>query len=85
VVFAGAVDPTGDRYRTVHDRRLVFDSVPALLAHGSVDFAIVAVPTESHLPVAREVMAAGAPSISSSWTPMLMWSGSSPACRSRRR
>ena len=60
VQFAGAVDPAGDRYRSVHDRGLIFNSVPALLAHGPVDFAVVAVPTDAHLPVAREVMAAGA-------------------------
>ncbi len=60
VEFAGAVDPGGDRYRSVHDHGLIFDSVPALLAHGPVDFAVVAVPTDSHLPVARELMAAGA-------------------------
>jgi UDP-N-acetylglucosamine 3-dehydrogenase len=50
--FAGAVDPGGDRYRSVHDRGLVFDSVQALLAHGPVDFAVIAVPTDSHVPVA---------------------------------
>jgi UDP-N-acetylglucosamine 3-dehydrogenase len=60
VEFAGAVDPGGDRYRSVHDHGLVFSSIPALLAHGSVDFAVVAVPTDAHLPVARELMAAGA-------------------------
>lgn len=60
VDFAGAVDPDGDRYRSVHDRGLVFDSVAALLEHGPLDFAIAAVPTDSHLPVAREIAAAGA-------------------------
>lgn len=60
VEFAGAVDPAGDRYRSVHDRRLVFDSVASLLARGPLDFAIVAVPTDSHLAVARELMRAGA-------------------------
>jgi UDP-N-acetylglucosamine 3-dehydrogenase len=59
VQFAGAVDPAGDRYRSVHDRHLVFDSVQALLARAPLDFAVVAVPTDAHLPVAREVMAAG--------------------------
>jgi UDP-N-acetylglucosamine 3-dehydrogenase len=59
VQFAGAVDPGGDRYRAVHDPRLVFDSVAALLAAGPVEFAIVAVPTELHLPLARELTRAG--------------------------
>jgi len=48
VEFAGAVDPGGDRYRSVHDRELVFDSVIALLDRGAVDFAIVSVPTSSY-------------------------------------
>ncbi len=59
VEFAGAVDPGGDRYRAVHDPRLVFDSVAALLAAGPVEFAVIAVPTELHLPVARELTEAG--------------------------
>jgi predicted dehydrogenase len=59
VQFAGAVDPGGDRFRAVHQPELVFDSVAALLAHGPLEFAIVAVPTELHLPVARELAAAG--------------------------
>jgi UDP-N-acetylglucosamine 3-dehydrogenase len=59
VEFAGAVDPDGDRYRSVHDRDLVFDSIPALLDRGSLDFAIVAVPTDAHLAVAGELTAAG--------------------------
>jgi UDP-N-acetylglucosamine 3-dehydrogenase len=59
VQFAGAVDPGGDRYRAVHDPALVFDSVSALLASGPVDFAIVSVPTELHLPVAETLAAAG--------------------------
>ncbi len=57
--FAGAVDPGGDRYRSVHDASLVFASVAELLAHGRPDFAIVAVPTELHLPVVEELAAAG--------------------------
>jgi UDP-N-acetylglucosamine 3-dehydrogenase len=60
VQFAGAVDPDGDRYGSVHDRGLVFGSVAALLDAGALDFAVVAVPTDAHLPVARELMAAGA-------------------------
>jgi predicted dehydrogenase len=59
VAFAGAVDPGGDRYRAVHDPALVFDSTSALLGGGAVDFAIVAVPTELHLPVAQSLADAG--------------------------
>jgi predicted dehydrogenase len=59
VEFAGAVDPAGDRFRAVHIPELVLDSVAALLERGPVDFAIVAVPTALHLPVARELAAAG--------------------------
>src|ERR1700749_2423152 len=59
VKFAGAVDPAGDRYRSVHDPSRVFDSVSALLADGPLDLAVVAVPTDAHLTVARELMAAG--------------------------
>ena len=59
VHFAGAVDPGGDRFRAVHRPELVFDSVAALLDRGQLEFAIVAVPTELHLPVARELAAAG--------------------------
>lgn len=60
VEFAGAVDTDGDHYRSVHDRRLVFDSVAALLDHSPLDFAVVSVPTDAHLVVARELMSAGA-------------------------
>lgn len=62
VEFAGAVDGEGDRYASVHDRGLVFGSVTDLLerqASRPLDFAIVAVPTDGHLPVARELMSAG--------------------------
>ena len=59
IEFAGAVDPAGDRYRSVHDQTRVFDSVSALLGAGPLDLAVVAVPTDAHLPVARELMAAG--------------------------
>jgi UDP-N-acetylglucosamine 3-dehydrogenase len=59
VRFAGAVDPGGDRYRAVHDPSLVFHSTSALLNSGPVDFAIVAVPTELHLPVAEILADAG--------------------------
>ncbi|MDQ6807741.1 MAG: Gfo/Idh/MocA family oxidoreductase [Actinomycetota bacterium] len=59
VEFAGAVDPGGDRFRAVHQPDLVLDSVAALLDLGPPEFAIVAVPTELHLPVARELAGAG--------------------------
>ena len=62
VRFAGAVDPEGDHYGSVHDARLVFGSVADLLKALSprpLDFAIIAVPTDEHLPVARELMTAG--------------------------
>ena len=62
VEFVGAVDGEGDRYGSVHDRGLVFGSVAELLERRSarpLDFAIVAVPTDAHLPVARELMSAG--------------------------
>jgi UDP-N-acetylglucosamine 3-dehydrogenase len=59
VRFAGAVDPDGDRYRALHERSLLFASVDALLAAGPLDFAIVAVPTELHLPVAERLAEAG--------------------------
>ena len=35
VEFAGAVDPGGDRYRSVHESRLVFETVAELLCPGS--------------------------------------------------
>ncbi len=57
--LAGAVDPGGDRYRAVHDRALVHGSVDELLAGDAPDFAILAVPTELHLPVAERLAAAG--------------------------
>ena len=59
VTFAGAVDPAGDRHGVVHDPALVFDSMQALLDAGPLDLAIVAVPTEEHLPAVRELAAAG--------------------------
>jgi predicted dehydrogenase len=59
VQFAGAVDPGGDRYRAVHAGELVFDSVKALREGGPLDFAIVAVPTESHVAVVDELAQAG--------------------------
>lgn len=59
VSFVGAVDPGGDRFGMVQDPALLFGTVPMLLAAGPVDFAIVAVPTEEHLAVARELASAG--------------------------
>ncbi|WP_354699616.1 Inositol 2-dehydrogenase/D-chiro-inositol 3-dehydrogenase [Paraconexibacter sp. AEG42_29] len=59
VRFAGAVDPGGDRHGVLRDPATLHASIPALLAAGPVDFAIVAVPTEEHLPAVRELAAAG--------------------------
>jgi predicted dehydrogenase len=59
VQFVGAVDPGGDRYRAVHQPELVFSSVAELLARGTIDFAVVSVPTDLHLGVAQELAAAG--------------------------
>lgn len=59
VEFAGAVDPGGDRFGMVQDPALLFSTVAELVASGPVDLAIVAVPTEEHLPAARELAAAG--------------------------
>jgi len=57
--LAGAADPEGDRHRAVCDPALVFGSVEELLERCAVDFAIVAVPTEHHLPVVRQLAQAG--------------------------
>jgi UDP-N-acetylglucosamine 3-dehydrogenase len=59
VSFAGAVDPAGDRFAVVHDRALVYADLEALLRAGVPDFAIVAVPTEEHVPVVRALAAEG--------------------------
>ncbi len=59
VAFAGAVDPGGDAHGAVRDAGLVYDSLEALLAAGPVDFAVVAVPTDEHLPAVRALAAAG--------------------------
>ena len=59
VAFAGAVDPGGDRHGAVHDPAGVHGSIHELLEHGKPDFAIVAVPTDEHLAVARTLAAAG--------------------------
>jgi UDP-N-acetylglucosamine 3-dehydrogenase len=59
--FAGAVDPGGDRFGAVGVGALVFATVDELLAApgGAPDFAIVAVPTEDHLPAVRALAGAG--------------------------
>jgi UDP-N-acetylglucosamine 3-dehydrogenase len=57
--FAGAVDPGGDRFGAVRDGALVYASLDALLAAGVPDFAVVAVPTEEHVPAARALADAG--------------------------
>ena len=59
IAFAGAVDPGGDRYGAVRDATLVHGSIHELLEHGKPDFAIIAVPTDEHLGVARTLAAAG--------------------------
>jgi predicted dehydrogenase len=52
VTFAGAVDPAGDRHGAVRDPALVFGSLEQLLAAGRLDMAVIALPTEEHLPAA---------------------------------
>jgi predicted dehydrogenase len=59
IAFAGAVDPGGDRYGAVRDPAAVYGSIHELLEDGKPDFAIVAVPTDEHLGVARTLAAAG--------------------------
>jgi UDP-N-acetylglucosamine 3-dehydrogenase len=57
VDFVGAVDPDGDRYGAVHDPARVFGSIDEL---PELDFAIVAVPTETHLEAVRALAPRGA-------------------------
>ncbi|HYF27600.1 MAG TPA: Gfo/Idh/MocA family oxidoreductase, partial [Baekduia sp.] len=59
IAFAGAVDPGGDRFRAVQDPAQLHGSIAELLDRGRPDFAIVAVPTEEHLPAVQELAAAG--------------------------
>ena len=59
VRFAGAVDPGGDRHGALHDPDTRVDTVAELLDRGPLDFAVLAVPTGMHLPVARELIEAG--------------------------
>ncbi|MGI8579795.1 MAG: Gfo/Idh/MocA family oxidoreductase [Solirubrobacteraceae bacterium] len=59
VEFAGAVDPGGDRFGILRDAAGLHASVDELLATGPLDLAVVAVPTEEHLPTVRTLAAAG--------------------------
>jgi predicted dehydrogenase len=59
IAFAGAVDPGGDRYGAVRDPADVYGSIDELIERGKPDFAVVAVPTDEHLAVARTLAAAG--------------------------
>jgi predicted dehydrogenase len=59
VEFVGAVDPDGDHYRAVHDEGQVVTTISELLERGPLDFAVVAVPTELHLPIVEELAQAG--------------------------
>ncbi len=58
VAFAGAVDPSGDRFGAVQDPSLVLGSLDELL-RTPPDFAVVAVPTEEHVAAAGALAAAG--------------------------
>ncbi|HWH96629.1 MAG TPA: Gfo/Idh/MocA family oxidoreductase [Baekduia sp.] len=59
--FAGAVDPGGDRFGAVADPALVVATIAELagLPGGRPDFAVVAAPTEEHLPIVAELAAVG--------------------------
>lgn len=60
IEFAGAADPGGDRFAAVRDPALVHASLESLLdAAGELDFAVVSVPTDEHLPSVRMLAAAG--------------------------
>ena len=59
VEFAGAIDPGGDRWGVVRDPALLFATLADALAAGPIDLAIVAVPTEDHLAVARDLAGRG--------------------------
>jgi predicted dehydrogenase len=58
VAFAGAVDPSGDRFGAAPNGPL-FSSVDELLSAGAPDFVIVAVPTQEHLAAVRALAGAG--------------------------
>ncbi len=59
IAFAGAVDPGGDRHGAVRDPALVHGSIEELIERGAPDFAVVAVPTDQHLEVARTLASGG--------------------------
>jgi predicted dehydrogenase len=59
VELAGAVDALGDRHGVVHDASLLHVSLDELLDAGPLDMAVVALPTEEHLPVALRLAEAG--------------------------
>jgi UDP-N-acetylglucosamine 3-dehydrogenase len=61
MAFAGAVDPGGDRFGAVRDPARVVSEVEELagLPDGPPDFAVVAAPTEDHLPLVRRLAAMG--------------------------
>jgi len=62
VAFAGAVDPTGDRFGALRDPAQRFDDLDALLAANAateIDFAVVAVPTEEHVTCVERLAAEG--------------------------
>lgn len=57
--LAGAVDPSGDRFGAVRDPALRHETLDDLLRAGTPDFAVVAVPTEEHLPTVQRLAAEG--------------------------
>lgn len=60
VTFAGAVDALGDPHDAVRDPSLVYSSIDELLeATPDLDMAVVALPTEEHLPAALRLAEAG--------------------------
>jgi UDP-N-acetylglucosamine 3-dehydrogenase len=59
IAFAGAVDPGGDRHGAVRDPAEVYATIDELVDRGKPDFAIVAVPTDEHVGVARALAGAG--------------------------
>lgn len=59
VVLAGAVDAAGDRHGAVRDPELVFLSLEQLLDATAIDMAVIALPTEEHLPAALALADAG--------------------------
>ncbi len=49
------MDPGGDSFGAVRDHSLMYATVDELVAAGPPDFAVVAVPTEEHLPIVRRL------------------------------